>query len=115
MVGKIALILVAVATVTYAASVNVVRQTTGCYYKTVIYQQGEQWLDGCDYTCKCIDASIGEYQCNTVCLPLNLPPQCQLLDAPQGKCCKVPQCPYGFQINNPDGFQINYPDGYVPR
>ncbi|XP_067651785.1 CCN family member 2-like [Haliotis asinina] len=106
MVGKIVLILVAVASVAYAASFNVVRQT-GCYYKSVTHQQGEQWLDGCDYMCTCVDASVGKYQCNTVCLQWNLPPECQLLDAPPGKCCKVPQCP--------NGWTINYPEGYVPR
>ncbi|XP_071092130.1 uncharacterized protein [Haliotis cracherodii] len=106
MVGKIVLILVAVATVIYAASLNVVRQT-GCYYKSVTHQQGEKWLDGCDYLCTCVNANIGQYNCSTVCLTWNLPPQCRLLDPPAGKCCQVPQCPAGWSIN--------YPPGYVPR
>lgn len=34
-----------------------------CVYKGVIYNQGNTWTDGCDYSCECIDAEKGLYKC----------------------------------------------------
>lgn len=34
-----------------------------CVYKGVIYNQGNTWTDGCDYSCECIDADNGLYKC----------------------------------------------------
>lgn len=34
-----------------------------CVYKQKIYNQGETWNDGCDYTCECMDATTGFYEC----------------------------------------------------
>ena len=35
-----------------------------CVYKTAQYSQGQQWTDGCQYKCRCDDASRGLYVCN---------------------------------------------------
>ena len=35
-----------------------------CVYKGQQYAQGQTWEDGCDYTCECVDAHIGQYKCN---------------------------------------------------
>jgi hypothetical protein len=29
----------------------------------LIYNEGEQWNDGCDYTCTCKDGASGYYEC----------------------------------------------------
>lgn len=34
-----------------------------CEYKGVQYNQGQTWDDGCDFTCECVDANIGQYKC----------------------------------------------------
>ena len=36
---------------------------TGCYYKSVVYQKGQTWEDGCKYSCTCIDDMSGQYKC----------------------------------------------------
>lgn len=38
----------------------------GCLYKGQLYQQGEQWNDGCEYNCTCSDASRGYYVCRAL-------------------------------------------------
>ncbi|KAJ8302722.1 LOW QUALITY PROTEIN: hypothetical protein KUTeg_019118 [Tegillarca granosa] len=64
----------------------------GCVYKGVLYQQGQQWDDGCDYHCRCIDAFAGRYQCNNKCPTYTkLPPVCALITVPN-KCCKEVRC-----------------------
>ena len=37
-----------------------------CIYKGNMYQQGQQWQDGCNYNCECIDAMSGQYKCTEV-------------------------------------------------
>lgn len=37
--------------------------TDQCVYKDKLYNQGETWDDGCDYTCECLDATTGYYEC----------------------------------------------------
>ncbi|KAK7115067.1 hypothetical protein V1264_001009 [Littorina saxatilis] len=80
---------------------------SACVYKSQIYQQGQKWNDGCDYTCECVDGGTGRYQCTSMCLDFNLPAACHYDPAPAGKCCKLPVCP--------SYIQIQYPPGYVPR
>ena len=36
----------------------------GCVYKNSLYQQGQRWSDGCDFTCVCEDGSTGRYRCS---------------------------------------------------
>lgn len=38
--------------------------TAVCVYKGLSYTQGQQWYDGCDYTCTCEDAMQGVYRCS---------------------------------------------------
>ena len=33
-------------------------------YKNSLYQQGQRWSDGCDFTCVCEDGSTGRYRCS---------------------------------------------------
>ncbi|GFO07033.1 collagen alpha-4(vi) chain [Plakobranchus ocellatus] len=72
----------------------------------MFYGQDERWEDGCDYNCQCVDASKGHYQCAAKCLTFrDLPPECSVLPAPQGKCCPIINCPQGIVVNYPDGYQ----------
>lgn len=34
-----------------------------CIYQLKMYDQGETWNDGCNYTCKCLDSMTGFYRC----------------------------------------------------
>ncbi|KAJ8302983.1 hypothetical protein KUTeg_019379 [Tegillarca granosa] len=72
-----------------------------CIYKNKIYNAGDSWTDGCDYSCTCMDGKSGFYQCKALCPTYtNLPSQCYLVRA-AGKCCPQAMC------TNPDGTQIN--------
>nr|XP_034338852.1 uncharacterized protein LOC117693035 [Crassostrea gigas] len=78
-----------------------------CYYKGDVYSQGEQWDDGCQYKCTCLDATLGRYQCNPKCLSWpNLPSVCSLQAPAPGLCCPQPKCPSNVQINFPPGYKI---------
>lgn len=80
---------------------------TGCLYKNKLYTQDQEWDDGCTYKCKCVDGTIGQYQCNDKCINWQLPSVCTL-DAPKpGLCCKTPNCP--------SNVNIQYPPGYVAQ
>ena len=35
----------------------------GCFYNGRIYGHGEQWQDGCDYNCTCVNGQTGYYRC----------------------------------------------------
>jgi hypothetical protein len=35
----------------------------GCAYKGMLYAQDETWEDGCEFDCRCIDGTVGIYQC----------------------------------------------------
>ena len=35
----------------------------GCMYYGVVFNQGEQWNDGCDLICACEDEMTGFYRC----------------------------------------------------
>ncbi|KAH3770179.1 protein kinase C-binding protein NELL2-like isoform X2 [Dreissena polymorpha] len=70
-----------------------------CIYKGQIYQQGQHWIDGCQYNCTCEDAKTGFYRCNDMC-PVwnNLPNTCTLQKA-AGECCSQPVCQNGQVLN----------------
>ncbi|XP_046329184.2 uncharacterized protein ZK643.6-like [Haliotis rufescens] len=78
-----------------------------CVYKGQSYQQGQTWVDGCDYRCTCTDGKTGHYQCKSRCVNWNLLPSCHLDNPAPGKCCPTPNCPANVKIN--------YPAGYVPE
>ncbi|XP_060567789.1 mucin-2-like isoform X2 [Ruditapes philippinarum] len=59
-----------------------------------MYQQGQQWQDGCNYNCECIDAMSGQYKCTEVCAKYDdLPAGCRMITDPYNPCCKKPYCP----------------------
>ncbi|XP_076470008.1 uncharacterized protein LOC143300296 [Babylonia areolata] len=71
---------------------------TGCYYKNVVYHQGQSWDDGCDYTCQCVDERTGAYRCTDKCPPVSNklpdPTRCRLLQDPKNPCCAAPYCDF---------------------
>lgn len=34
-----------------------------CVYNGQAYRQGQEWYDGCDKKCVCVDAKTGYYSC----------------------------------------------------
>ncbi|MCI3341318.1 hypothetical protein MQA30_25450, partial [Escherichia coli] len=63
-----------------------------CVYNDNIYEQGDTWVDGCQYNCTCSDASTGRYQCVNRCpVYTNMPQGCLLVDVP-GECCPRLDC-----------------------
>ncbi|KAL3859113.1 hypothetical protein ACJMK2_009345 [Sinanodonta woodiana] len=86
---------------------------TACLYKGHIYQQGQTWDDGCDYSCECVDASNGMYRCTQRCERIASVPQgCHFVVNPADTCCQKLMCdPTATQlgsckdnINNCDQF-----------
>ncbi|XP_046570033.1 uncharacterized protein LOC124278355 [Haliotis rubra] len=77
-----------------------------CVYKGTSYATGQQWFDGCDYTCDCENGDQGIYRCNKRCAMYdNLPKECHLEADPQDPfCCKRPACSFiptsGSQTGN---------------
>ncbi|XP_070202959.1 uncharacterized protein [Littorina saxatilis] len=71
---------------------------TGCYFKNQVYQKGQKWDDGCDYTCECVDDMTGVYRCTDKCPPnsnpLPDPVRCKMVQDPQNPCCPVPYCDF---------------------
>ncbi|KAL5022346.1 hypothetical protein ScPMuIL_001501 [Solemya velum] len=67
-----------------------------CVYRGVNYNQGQTWYDGCDYKCRCDDASNALYACSTRCASYQtpLPSSCKMVSDPQDSCCLVPQCSF---------------------
>ncbi|XP_071091876.1 uncharacterized protein [Haliotis cracherodii] len=64
-----------------------------CIYKSHVYQQGQEWEDGCTYHCTCQDALNGKYVCKEKCARYNnLPPQCTLVKDASNPCCMTPDC-----------------------
>ncbi|XP_060570089.1 uncharacterized protein LOC132728460 isoform X2 [Ruditapes philippinarum] len=75
-----------------------------CEYKGHTYKQGVSWEDGCSYNCVCEDASIGFYRCREKCPKYPpLPAQCQLVQDPNNRCCKVPKCSFTGQVTSISG------------
>lgn len=35
----------------------------GCFYKGRSYRQTQEWYDGCQYKCECINEMTGQYRC----------------------------------------------------
>lgn len=44
-------------------SLNLSLSLTVCIYKGRQYQQSQSWSDGCDFDCRCDDASTGQFSC----------------------------------------------------
>ncbi|XP_076113279.1 uncharacterized protein LOC143080963 [Mytilus galloprovincialis] len=64
----------------------------GCMYKGQLHQAGDEWDDGCDFHCKCLDSKTGRYQCTEQCPEFTrLPSLCELIPV-SGQCCKRLQC-----------------------
>jgi len=64
-----------------------------CYYKGQTYKEGQQWTDGCEKNCTCVDQHTGNYICQALCQTYtNLPADCHMV-TPPGECCAKPQCP----------------------
>ncbi|KAH3775323.1 hypothetical protein DPMN_176724 [Dreissena polymorpha] len=82
-------------------------QLSGCVYNGQAYTQGQTWTSGCKFSCQCVDASSGKYQCQELCVTWALPPQCTLNPPAAGKCCSTPNCPAGFNIQYPPGYVEN--------
>ncbi|XP_023931104.1 uncharacterized protein LOC106178518 [Lingula anatina] len=63
-----------------------------CTYKNKAYDQDEEWDDGCDYRCKCVDSTNSFVQCRSKCPTYtSIPSHCQLVSVPN-KCCKELSC-----------------------
>ncbi|KAK7493781.1 hypothetical protein BaRGS_00014922 [Batillaria attramentaria] len=86
--------------VTGTSGANPVPQKlSGCVYKNMLYQQGQRWTDGCDFSCVCEDGNTGRYRCSPKCLAFNnLDASCTLQDDPNDPCCKTPNCPAGITV-----------------
>lgn len=78
--------------------------SSGCYYNSQMYQQGQTWNDGCKSKCRCVDGSSGQYECRQLCLNWDLPPTCQMLPPSPGKCCPKPSCPSNIVLQYPQGY-----------
>ncbi|GAB1606677.1 type VI, alpha, partial [Argonauta hians] len=69
------------------------RAIQGCMYKGKYYTKDQTWMDGCDYSCKCIDAVNGIHECIDRCPTFeNLPSDCKMVDVSGESCCQIPQC-----------------------
>ncbi|VDI00817.1 Hypothetical predicted protein [Mytilus galloprovincialis] len=63
-----------------------------CIYKGQLYQVGDEWYDGCDFHCRCVDSKTGRYQCTAQCPEFTrLPAFCELIPVSR-QCCKRLQC-----------------------
>ncbi|WAR12949.1 SAS-like protein [Mya arenaria] len=68
----------------------------GCLYKGALYQAGQRWDDGCDYSCVCEDGSKGQYKCTPKCPTFSaLPTGCTMQDNPNDPCCRQAVCAPG--------------------
>ncbi|XP_035824757.1 uncharacterized protein LOC101847325 [Aplysia californica] len=62
------------------------------------YGQGSIWSDGCAGTCRCIDATVNNYACNSRCpVYSSLPKECTLTPDPNDQCCMQPTCTGNFK------------------
>ncbi|CAC5397846.1 unnamed protein product [Mytilus coruscus] len=78
--------------------------------KYLVYNQGETWKDGCEFSCHCFDGKTGYYYCEPLC-PVynNLPSNKCYLTSVDGQCCKQPRCQLdNGQVVNPLQTQTNY-------
>ncbi len=64
----------------------------GCQQEDKTYGLGEEWFDGCDFSCQC-SASL-EIVCQPRCkVPPLLSEHCELREDPSDPCCQVMFCP----------------------
>ena len=77
----------------------VTNDTTGaCVYNGQSYLQGQIWSVGCQSHCFCLNATAGEYACQSRCAKYDsLPSNCKLVKRPGG-CCEKPVCEFQTQI-----------------
>ncbi|XP_053402936.1 extracellular matrix organizing protein FRAS1-like [Mercenaria mercenaria] len=62
-----------------------------CMYKGKFYRVNDEWVDGCDYKCKCVNGQFGSYRCVTRCPTYRLQTGC-VLKKFAGECCALPDC-----------------------
>nr|KAG5702882.1 hypothetical protein BaRGS_019101 [Batillaria attramentaria] len=69
--------------------------TEVCVYNNQAYRQDQVWYDGCDFMCRCEDASAGFYRCQERCARYdNVPSNCVMAPDPSDpSCCEIPECP----------------------
>merc|ERR1712241_911518 len=98
------------AQVTVNPNIGVVTRSgaSGCYYNGKVYNQGDNWLDGCQYNCTCENGVTGFYRCIERCPTYSFIPQgCSLQKTP-GECCQKLVCPQaggGTVTNTTSGCQ----------
>ncbi|KAK7505814.1 hypothetical protein BaRGS_00003085, partial [Batillaria attramentaria] len=79
------------------STVGHVKSVATCEYKGAQYFGGQQWQDGCDYKCTCVDANTGHYECQELCPTYpNLPSYCHM-EKNAGSCCAKPVCEFNMQ------------------
>ncbi|KAL8616408.1 hypothetical protein ACOMHN_032262 [Nucella lapillus] len=73
-----------------------------CVYNGQEYKEGQQWQDGCDYNCLCVNSTTGYYRCAQRCpdYPV-VPSQCSLVPDPLDFCCKQLKCDFNQTTPNP--------------
>ncbi|KAJ8302981.1 LOW QUALITY PROTEIN: hypothetical protein KUTeg_019377 [Tegillarca granosa] len=77
-----------------------------CVYRGKSYTQGQQWYDGCEYSCTCENAPEGVYRCSKRCPEYQaLPNGCFMVQDPQDPlCCKIPKCDIPPKYSNYSGY-----------
>ncbi|XP_025115701.1 uncharacterized protein LOC112577005 [Pomacea canaliculata] len=66
----------------------------GCLFHGRVYIQQQQWNEGCDFTCVCLDAGSGRFACRERCPKYDsLPAGCTYVPDPNDPCCTIPSCP----------------------
>ncbi|GFO23767.1 collagen alpha-4(vi) chain, partial [Plakobranchus ocellatus] len=88
----------------------------GCMYKGQLYRQTDQWSDGCDWNCECLDENSGLFNCTSRCPAHyfnNLPQQCVLVEDPKDACCSIPYCDFIHPTPFPNGLPTLVP-GQAP-
>ncbi|OWF53570.1 Cartilage matrix protein [Mizuhopecten yessoensis] len=75
-----------------------------CVYENAQYVQGQTWEVGCEYRCRCDDASRGVYVCNERCPKYNnLGSECSLVADNKDGCCLAPRCIFPPLTGNATG------------
>lgn len=65
----------------------------GCVYGNQTYQEGENWIDECNYFCNCLDGQRGMYSCKERCEKVRyVPDGCRVVNDPNDDCCETLKC-----------------------